>query len=215
MKHVLLAASLALSAASGLAIAQTSGGPVTSGTGSPVLSGTWAATANRSTGTGLRMPYERQFWNYAGIAGGRSDFQDACIGSCDRHDNAWKIYGGGKFNEVFGFEAGWLDLGRSNMGGGSVEARGLNLSLLAGFPIGSNSGVHAKVGTTYGTVESNGVAGLNNGRDHDWGLSYGVGATFGITQNLQARLDWDRHRFDFNGGKRDIDALMVGLQLKF
>lgn len=206
---VLLAAALL---AANAAWAQDAGRSATTTT---TTAGTGASTARSSTG--LRMPHQSGFWNYVGIGAGVSDFNDACIGgrSCDRHDTAWKIYGGGKFNETFGFEVGWVEMGRTEIGGGSLEARGLNLSLLAGFPVGMNSGVHAKLGTTYGTAETNGIAGLNSGRNRDWGMSYGIGGSIGLNPNLQLRLDWDRYRFDFNGGNRDVDALMLGMQVKF
>jgi hypothetical protein len=149
------------------------------------------------------------------VSTGAAKYKIDCTGGCSRWDTAWKIFGGGKFNEMFGLEAAWMDLGTVSQGGGTIEARGLNFSLLAGFPIGPNSGVHAKIGTTYGTTETRGVLGGGSTRDHDWGTSFGVGASIGINQNLQVRLDWDRNRFEFSGTNRNVETLMVGLQTKF
>lgn len=190
----------------------------------PVLAqqGGGGATSSPNQGSTMsrgdvRMPYQSGFWNYVGVAGGVSRY-DTCGGglSCDKSDSAWKVYTGGKFNEMFGFEVGYNDFGSAQLGGGSVEARGLNFSMLAGMPIGANSGIFGKVGTTYGeTRVSAGAPGFAAGKERDWGISYGAGAHIGLNQNWQVRLDWDRTRFQFVSGKKNVDAVTVGLQYKF
>src|SRR4051812_20638881 len=67
-----------------------------------------------NTTPGYRMPYQSGFWGYVGGAVGASKF-GSCAGSgvlfsCDRRDTAWKVYGGGNFNQTFGLEIGYLDL---------------------------------------------------------------------------------------------------------
>ena len=129
------------------------------------------STSNANSGTGLRMPYQNGFWGYVGASGGASEF-GSCGGnilfSCDKRDSAWKVYGGGKFNEMFGLELGFLDLGRANFAGGSTEARGIDLALTGGVPLGANSSVFLKLGTVYGETDTHGSpAGLGDGRNRD------------------------------------------------
>jgi OOP family OmpA-OmpF porin len=166
---------------------------------------------------GFRLPWQTGFWSHVGIAGGTSEYNGCAGGNCGDNDTAWRLFAGGKFNETIGFEASYFDLGRANGAGGSVEADGLNFSLLAGFPIGSRGAVHGKLGTSYGQTRTTAnLAGAANGTERGWGLSYGVGGSFTLTQNVQLRLDWDRYRMEFAGGRDDdVDAVTVGVQWRF
>jgi OOP family OmpA-OmpF porin len=164
-----------------------------------------------------RWPYQKEFWGYFGASAGESDFSDCPIGlSCDERDTAFKIYGGGKIKDIFGFELGYVDLGKGEFAGGDMRARGVNASLLLNAPIGTASGVHAKLGTTYGwTRISTTAPGVANGKERDFGVSYGLGATIGLSRNWQLRADWDRYRFEFADGDRDLDMYTVGVQYRF
>lgn len=165
-----------------------------------------------------RLPYQKEFWGYVGATAGRADYDLACVGGlpCDDRDTGYKLYGGGTIKGIFGFELGYVDLGKAEIAGGDMRARGVNASLLLNAPIGQASGLHAKVGTTYGWTRVNSVVpGFTAGKEKDFGLSYGLGATIGLTKNWQARLDWDRYRFDFTSGDRDIDMYSAGLQYRF
>lgn len=170
-----------------------------------------------SPSTGLRLPYQKDFWGYFGASVGRADYNGSCGGVfCDDRDTGFKVYGGGTLKSIFGFELGYVDLGKSGFAGGNSEARGVNASLLLNAPIGTSSGVHAKVGTTYGWTKFSSTApGVATGRERDFGLSYGLGATIGLTRNWQLRGDWDRYRFEFANGDRDINLYSVGVQYRF
>jgi OOP family OmpA-OmpF porin len=172
----------------------------------------------RSADTGWTMPYQRQFWGYAGVSTGASDYHISCVGpgSCDKTDTGLKIFAGGKFNRWLAGELSWVRLGEVRLGGGpSSHAQGINLSLLAGVPLGPVN-VNGKVGTTYGWTRIGGSPALGGGREHDFGLSYGANVTYNIVRNVDVRLDWDRYRFDFSrNGTRDVDFFSVGLNLYF
>jgi OOP family OmpA-OmpF porin len=200
------------------AIAQTTQSGTQTGSGAPAGAGQGGNTGGTMARTGTRWPHQSGFWGYAGVAGGVSRY-DTCSGglSCDERDTAWKFFVGGRFNQNFALEVGYNNFGTGELGGGSVKAHGINVSVLAGVPIGANSNIYGKFGTTYGeTRVSVGAPGFGPGKERDWATSYGAGINMGLgATNWQARLDWDRNRFKFAGGKENVDSLTIGLQYKF
>jgi opacity protein-like surface antigen len=166
------------------------------------------------------MPYQSGFWGHAGLSVGRAKLHADCPAgaACDLRDNSsWRVFGGGKFNNMFGAEAGLMDLGDFERGGGHTTARGLDLALVAGFPlpVGQNSSIFGKLGTSY--IRTNvGGTGLKTGKESGWGPRVGVGVQLGVTQNWAARLDADRYRVEFPGSsKQNIDTYMIGAQYSF
>ena len=157
--------------------------------------------------------------SYLGIAGGQSKFDTDCssLFSCDKKDTAWKLYGGSKINDVFGVELGYTDFGKIRASGGDTKAWAANASLLAGLPIGERFSVFGKLGGVYGRTDVNASPStlFDTGHKSGWGATYGVGAAVGVTQNLQVRVDYDRYKLDFVGGRRDIDLLTAGVQYRF
>jgi OOP family OmpA-OmpF porin len=158
-------------------------------------------------------------FGHVGVSGGQSKFRTDCSSffECDKKDTAWKVYAGGSVNDILGFEAGYTDFGKIKANGGDTKAWAGNLSLLAGFPIGDRASVFAKGGGVYGKTDVRASAqGL---LEHDnrtgWGYTWGFGGALGITRTVQVRLDWDRYKLDFVGGRRDVDLLSAGVQLRF
>jgi opacity protein-like surface antigen len=168
---------------------------------------------------GLNMPYQSGFWGNAGLSVGRAKLHANCPAgaTCDLRDNSsWRVFAGGKFNNMFGAEVGLMDLGDFERGGGHTTARGLDLALVAGFPlpVGQNSSIFGKLGTSYIRTNVGGV-GLQTGKESGWGPRVGVGAQLGVTQNWAVRLDADRYRVEFPGTKQNIDTYMIGAQYSF
>ena len=166
-----------------------------------------------------RMPYEDRFWGYVGASGGQSSFRNECDGifDCDRKDSAWKAYAGGNFNSILGVEFGYVDFGRMQAFGGDTEARAGFLTLTLGVPLGDRFSVFAKGGGAYGRTDVSAApaAVVSTGRTSGWGSTWGAGAAFSITKTVQARVDWDRYKLEFADGKRDVDMLSAGLQLRY
>jgi OmpA-OmpF porin, OOP family len=164
-------------------------------------------------------PWQQRFWGYSGLAVGGGNYNLTCVPglACDEDTGAFKLFAGGRVNNVFGLEASYINLGKAQLAGGDMEAHGLNLSLVAGFPFGNNSSVFGKLGTTYGRTKVSGtIPAVQTGTEDDWGLSYGIGAQFGLNDRWAVRLDADRYRFQFvSQGNRNIDTLTVGLQYRF
>jgi OOP family OmpA-OmpF porin len=204
-----LGATLTLAGAS--AFAQTTDGQTTT---EPKPSP--SQPANRSS-----TSYDVHGWTngaYVGGSIGATDWRADCpSGSgCDDNTLGFKLYTGTKFNDYFGAEIGYVNLGRPDTNGGHQTAQGANLSLIAGVPIGDRFGVNAKVGTMYAWTNTTGnVPPHLAGKDRDFGLSYGAGATMALAPQVQLRVDWDRYDLDFKGRDGKVDMLSAGLQYLF
>lgn len=181
-----------------------------------------AQTTRSTTDDSFRMPYQSGFWGHAGLSVGRSTIDNACIAGfpCDDKDQAFRLYAGGRFNNAVGLEAGVLNMGKFDRGGGRTDGWGIDLALVAGVPIGANSAIFGKVGTIYARTEAEGVpaavaAGLRTGKERGFGLRYGIGGQIGLTPQWALRADWDRFDMPMPGGKEDIDMAMLGVQYTF
>lgn len=167
----------------------------------------------------LHMPYQTGFWNYIGGTVGRSDYDIGCApDACDNNATGLKVFAGGKLYNILGLELAYVNLGRVDVGPGDARAQGANASLVLGVPLWADKlGVNAKIGTIYGWTKTNAaLPGYDSGEERGWGLSYGVGATYAVTRNVELRLDWDRYRFDFRGaGSNDADLVSAGLNFRF
>jgi hypothetical protein len=165
------------------------------------------------------MPYERQFWGYAGAATGATDFHIQCVGTglCDKTDTGLKIFAGGRFNRWLGGELAWARLGSNvRLGGGQPShASVLNLTLLGGIPVGPFT-ANAKLGAGYARARIGGSPAVGGGRESDFAWNYGANLTYNIVRNVDVRLDWDRYRLDFSrDGTRSVDFFSLGLNLYF
>jgi hypothetical protein len=155
---------------------------------------------------------------YGGLSVGRAELDNACVAgsSCDDKDTSYRAFAGTHFNRYFGIELGALNLGKYNRGGGETDGWGADVAATIGMPLGANSSVFGKLGAVYARTEVGGTAaGLQTGKERDWGPRWGVGGTFGFTPNWALRADWDRYRIAFPGQKEDLDTLMLGVQYTF
>ena len=184
-----------------------------------MTSGIASAQSTTSTTTDTwRMPYQSGFWGHAGVSAGESKLKLGCPSgaNCDDKDTTFRIYAGGRFNNAFGLELGLVDYGKFQRGGGDTKGWGLDIPLLLGFPIGSNSSVFAKAGVNYSQMDVGGNPALvQTGKESGWGPRYGVGAQIGLTPQWALRGDWDRYHVHFPGTKDDVDTLTLGAQYTF
>ena len=156
---------------------------------------------------------------YIGASAGESRFRTDCADffTCDRKHSAWKLYTGGHFNDLMGLEFGYTDFGKIKASGGDTKAWAANASLTAGVPIGDRFEVFAKGGAIYGRTDVSASPStlFHTGRKTGWGGTYGAGAALGLTRTVQVRVDWDRYSMDFIGGRKDVDLISAGVQLRF
>ena len=201
MRHRILSVSLAslALASSGVALAQQTSPP-------PRAPDSW------------RLPYQSGFWGHAGLNFGQSKL-DACVSGspCDDKDQTFRAYAGGRFNNAVGLEAGLINFGKFDRGGGETDGWGLDFTLVAGVPIGTNSAVFGKLGALYARTEADGTPrpGFETGKERGWGARYGIGGQIGLTPQWAARVDFDRFRLPLPGGKEDLDTITVGAQYTF
>jgi hypothetical protein len=176
-----------------------------------------SATPTATPSTGLRMPYQRDFWGYVGGSVGRSDFDVGCVGlSCDEQGVGFKLHAGGKFNNALGMEIGYVNLGHAETAGGEHKAQGVTAVVLAGLPIGDRFSLFGKVGGVYSwTRVSADVPGYATGKERGLDWTYGVGATLALARNWELRADWDRYELDFASGGSHADLYSLGVQYRF
>jgi len=163
-----------------------------------------------------------------------------------RHDTAWRLIGGYQFSPYTAVEGGWQDLGSAkgeyallNSRNGETFARraewdllGFNATLVGIYPFAERFAVTGKVGAFFSklefsetTTQSNGTRSTFHGPDDDQvRLTWGIGGSYRITDNLSARLDWDRiekigQQFALNeagnGRFRHVDLWSLNLIWKF
>ena len=178
-----------------------------------------AALAQQSGGmmSGLKMPYERDFWGYAGASLGVSDIDVACpADNCDFKDQAFRIFGGGRFNNAIGGEVGFVKFGDFAYSGGEIDSKALDFALVAGIPFANNWAVFGKVGLAYArTNVSTTAPGVDTGKANGWGPRFGFGVQMGLNENWAIRADVDRYRIKFPGDKDSIDTFTLGAQYTF
>lgn len=179
------------------------------------------AQSTTTSDSGLRMPYQKEFWTTGHVGGaiGRAQLDADCPAgaSCDDTANAFKVFAGGRFNNTFGAEISYLNTNNFERNGGgvagNVNLQAVNFGLLAGIPfgVGRNSSVFGKLGAMWGHTEA------GDRSQNGWGPSVGLGALIGITRSWAVRLDWDRWRFKLPGAgdRENIDTLMIGAQYTF
>jgi Opacity protein and related surface antigens len=178
-----------------------------------------APTFAQSTAPGA-TPWSGNFWGYIGASAGESKFRSQCgrrdIFACDQRDTAWKVFAGGKFNPNLGLEAAYTDFGKVNASGGDTKAWAAGLSLVGNVPL-DRFDVFGKLGGVYGRtdVHADPSTLFDTGHKSGWGWTYGVGADWNVTRNVAIRVDWDRYKLDFVGGRQDLDMASAGVQFRF
>lgn len=179
-----------------------------------------AQTSSTSSGSGSGSWYAPA-GGYIGFSAGQSNYRQGCgtgLFSCGDKDDAFSIYGGSMLNNNFGLELGYIDMGDIGRGGGTTEARGINLSLIGKVPLSERVGLFGKLGTTYGSTKVSATpgSGITAGNEDGFGLSVGAGVDFNFTQNWSAVLQWERHEMKFAGiGREPVHATTIGLKYRF
>jgi OOP family OmpA-OmpF porin len=171
-----------------------------------------------------------QAWGqfYIGGSVGKSDFDDGnavpdliTSGTVDGKDSGFKIFGGYQFNQHFGVEIAYVDLGKAKYSGtfgalpvtgGSVDTSGLNMSIVGTLPLNPSFELFGKVGLfaweakAHDTTGGVPFSGMDDGAD----VSFGIGVSFNISKNVSIRAEWER----FNAVD-SIDFLSLGVAFKF
>jgi hypothetical protein len=160
--------------------------------------------------------------SFIGLEIGKPHYSTACGNlaglSCSNNGTSYSIVAGNMFTQNLGAELSYLDLGKASRAGGSVSARGVNLSLLGRVPLGESFSLEGKVGGTWGVtkVSADPLSGVPTGRDSGFGLGYGAGLDIHVTRGLQGNIGWEKHDFHFAGqGRSSVSNVTVGLAYVF
>jgi len=165
---------------------------------------------------------------YIGGSVGNSDIDDEITtglitsGSVDGKDTGFKIFGGYQFDQNFGVELAYVDLGKASYSGsffgapvtgGKVEVWGLNISAVGTLPLNPSFSLFGKVGLFSWEAEASDVTGgvPFSAKDDGADLSVGLGLSYNFTKNVSARVEWQRFMMDV----ADADLLSVGIVYKF
>jgi opacity protein-like surface antigen len=163
---------------------------------------------------------------YAGGALGMSRYSLANPGvpvlKKDGTDLGMKFYGGWRFNENFGVEAGYARLGkfseRVRMNGSEVEQKGSGQVFYAAatgrIPLSDSFALNGRVGLAQGRVGGTNVLSASaNPIGRERGLMVGAGVEYGLSRNLAITADYDHFGKLSRAAKGGL--VTVGLRASF
>lgn len=167
------------------------------------LLGLAASGAQAQSDPPLRM--DSGFYIGAGV--GRSEQKDFCTDlgpniACDGKDFSWNVFAGYQLNRHFAVEIGYLDFGKVTgtaifagvPGVIANETTAVELVAIAGLPLTDRFTVYAKGGLFHFDSDGFGTGAIaGSANDKSVEITLGVGAEYGFTRNVGARLEYQRY----------------------
>jgi len=175
---------------------------------------------------------------YVGAAVGATKMRDACAGapsslSCGNRDSAFKFFGGYQFTRHLGLELAFNSLGAASASSGeTADLMALDASAIASWPLANRFAIYGRLGVYHGQMDAHApsaapipavfpppppppTVGWQSGSNS--GATFGLGASYEVTDNGGFRLEWQRFsRLGGSGGpKLDVDVLSFGLRFRF
>ena len=138
--------------------------------------------------------------------------------TCSHGTTSYSLTAGNMVTDNVGVELSAMNLGKADRAGGSVIARGINLSAVGRLPLGDSFGLEGKLGTTYGVthVSAPQDVGVASGRDKGFGLAYGVALDVNVAHGLHGAIGWEQHDFHFVGqGSSNVKNITLALGYTF
>lgn len=151
----------------------------------------------------------------------------------DNKGTAYKLLAGYQYNQYFGIEGGYIDLGKAKYSAtategtarADVKATGWAISAVGTLPINDSFSVFAKLGTIRAKVEATASVSVpalgtfeGSADATNWKTTYGVGATYNFNKQIGLRAEYERFQKlgdDNNTGKSNVDLISAGLVFKF
>lgn len=149
----------------------------------------------------------------------------------DKHDPAYKVFGGYQFNPYFGVEGGYFNLGKFGFDStttplGSLNGRfkvdGINIDLVGSLPINDQLSILARMGVINGrsrdVFTSTGAVSVINSNPEITKRDYkaGLGFSYKFSHSMSLRGEIERYKInDAFGGKANIDLATLSLVFPF
>lgn len=188
---------------------------------------------------------------YEDLELGRSNFSDnpfALFGltagyTTDLRDTAWRFAGGYQFDDYFGLEAGYEDLGQAHMsfkatpGIGffheTVKAHGYPVEAVGTWPLTASWSLYGRAGAFFNHTEDDEIQAVPAGQSvtlrsddaaslRSTGYTYGVGVAWACSQRFKFRFGFDRYdqlvyngAFGNQGGHYSVNVLALGVVYSF
>jgi hypothetical protein len=160
--------------------------------------------------------------SFIDLSVGKSTYNTSCGNlaglTCSRGTTSYSLTAGNMITDDVGVELSAMNLGKADRAGGSVIARGLNLSAVGRLPLGDVFALEGKVGPTWGVTKVSvpSESGLPSGRATGIGLGYGVALDMNFARGLHGALGWEQHDFKFAGqGRSDVHNITLALGYTF
>lgn len=158
---------------------------------------------------------------YAGGSLGNAHLYGDPGGATDlsRNKFGYKLYGGYDVTQNFALEFGWADLGKfsGTSNGAPFETkadRNLFVDAVGKIPLDQQFTLFGKIGANDGRVKTSGAFGEDSKTDTSWKL--GLGGEVRLTQNVGARVEWERyHLKTINDEKHNVDLVSAGIAYHF
>ncbi len=160
--------------------------------------------------------------SFIDLAIGKSTYNTSCGNvaglSCSRGTTSYSLTAGNMVTDNVGVELSAMNFGKDDRAGGSVQARGLNLSAVGRVPLGEWFAVEGKVGPTFGVtkVSAPTMSGIDSGKQRGLGLGYGVALDVNVARGLHGSVGWEQHDFKFAGqGRSAVSNVTLALGYTF
>ncbi|MCZ6732913.1 MAG: outer membrane beta-barrel protein [Gammaproteobacteria bacterium] len=139
---------------------------------------------------------------YVGGAIGNADDDEL-----DDDDSGTKLLGGYQFNENFGVEGAFVDLGDFDEPPGTLSQEGVAIEAIARYPLGDRFSIFGKAGFFRWDAERSSGKSFD-GTDN----TFGFGGEYRLNDNWALRAEWERFS-DVLGG--DVDMISFGATYSF
>jgi OOP family OmpA-OmpF porin len=151
-------------------------------------------------------PDSRGFYLGASLGASHSSdwcgpFLDATVVTCDNSSTGYKLYGGYRFNDFVGFEAGYIDLGNfsatldSSFGAISdkIKLKGATAHAVLFLPVTPEFSVFGKAGSIYWNLKSETYIDSvpANRSDSGFDVAVGIGAQYFLTRHFAVRAEFE------------------------
>lgn len=185
----------------------------------PLVSNVPGAAAERLDGSVTGGWKPRVNKHHVGLSIGKARFNVPCIEGmvCKRNGRAITFHAGSDLSKRLGFELSYMRMSNMAHEGNAIRVRGLNLNLLGELPLASSLTLTGRVGTNYARTRMDVASGTGvvTGKAQGFGLSYGLGLNWDISDRWAATTDLNRHQFKFVTGRDTVDTATVSLRYRY